>query len=111
MAATILQKPRYNGSISYAKNKELMYPNIERGVVLIIGKSPKSKVTILSFDSGSRRGEQVDVMQNVTVTEEKGKLRLNGESLRVSQEFKGTIPTVVEIVLTLNDKCRECGNR
>lgn len=104
---TELTKPRYSGVITY---DDTMPGNmeIERGVVLINGTSPNAKVTILSFDGDSRRGTQMDILRKCTVSGDRKKMTIIGESARALHEFK-LKDIVVEINVDLAKPCAGCG--
>lgn len=97
-------KPRYTGSITYAKNEQ---PPVARGAILIAGSSPHAKVTVLDFDGG-KTGQQIDVLRDVKIEEDEksGRLTLQGQSLfaiRHVDASDGNVTLRVDV-----KRCKDC---
>jgi hypothetical protein len=100
-----IHKPRHTGSIRYPG---LVFETIKKGVVLVNGSSPNAKVSVLSFDGG-KKGVTTDVLQHCTITEDKGKLVISGQSARAINELKlRNGDDIVQIEVTLKH-CADCG--
>ena len=96
-------KPFYTGSITYVDG--LREP-IRKGVVRING----GKATLLdaAVDDASKP-VQVDVLRNVSVTEDRGEVHLSGQSLLAVRDMKlSGADSQVEVVVDLSGKCKGC---
>jgi hypothetical protein len=105
-ATADLTKPRYTGVITYP---DMPFPDIKRGVILVLGTSPNAKVTILSFEGDARRGTQLDVLRKATVEGTKNQIKIHGESARALHELGLKDDFTVDITVDLSKPCPDCG--